>query len=66
MYFDGTSNQNRFGVGILLIAAEGLDTLIFVKLNFRVTNNVVVYEAYIIELQASIKEGMKNIRVILI
>ena len=66
MYFDGTSNQSRFGVGILLIAAEGLDTLIFVKLNFRVTNNVVVYEAYIIELQASIKEGMKNIRVILI
>ena len=47
MYFDGASNKKWFRVGILLVSLGETHTLILVKLDFKVTNNIAEYEAYI-------------------
>ena len=50
MYFDEVLNQKGFWVGILLVSFEGVHTLVFIKLDFDVTDSVIECEAYIIRL----------------
>ena len=50
MYFDRSSKQKGFTVGILLVSPEGAHTLISIKRDFDVTNNVAEYKTYIIRL----------------
>jgi len=42
MYFDGASNQKGFRAGILLVSLEGAHTSISVKLDFDVTNKLII------------------------
>ena len=52
MYFDGAMNQYGNGIGVLLITPDGSHVPLAVKLNFKATNNVVKYEACIVEMEA--------------
>ena len=52
MYFDGAVNQYGNGIGVLLITPDGSHVPLAVKLNFKATNNVVKYEACIVEMEA--------------
>ena len=63
MFFDISSNQKEFGASILLVSLERAHTLISIKLDFDVTNNITEYEACIIELQAAVGIVVNNIRV---
>ena len=47
LYFDGASNQNGFGVGILIVAPDDTHIPLAFKLYFGVTNNEAEYEACI-------------------
>ena len=50
MYFDGATNQNGSGIGILLISPKGTHNPFSSRLNFPVTNNAIEYEVCIIRL----------------
>lgn len=63
LYFDGASNQNRYGVGALLIAPDESHTPIAIKLNFEGTNNTTEYEACIHGLEAVLTLGIEEIEV---
>ena len=52
MYFDGAVNQYGNGIGVLLITPNGLHVPLAVKLNFKVTNNMAKYKAYIARMEA--------------
>ena len=47
MYFDGVTNQNGSGIGVLLISPKGTHIPFFGRLNFTTTNNAIKYEACI-------------------
>ena len=51
MYFDGATNQNKSGIGVLLISLKGAHIPFSSKLNFLATNNATEYEACIMGLQ---------------
>ena len=63
MYFDDASNQKEFRLGILLVSPKEAHTFILAKLDFKVTNDLVEYEACIIGLQATVEIRVKNLRV---
>ena len=50
MYFDGATNQNGSGIGVLLISPKGTHIPFSGRLNFPATNNATKYEACIIGL----------------
>ena len=41
MYFDGVTNQNRSGIGVLLISPKGTHIPFSGRLNFLATNNAI-------------------------
>ncbi|XP_075663074.1 uncharacterized protein LOC142632582 [Castanea sativa] len=61
MYFDGATNQNKSGIGVLLISPKGTHISYSGKLNFLATNNVTEYEACIMGLQAALGLGVKEL-----
>ncbi|KAK9991482.1 hypothetical protein SO802_026467 [Lithocarpus litseifolius] len=63
MYFDGATNQNGSGIGVLLISPKGTHIPFFGGLNFPTTNNVTEYEACIIGLQGALGLGVKELKV---
>ena len=63
MYFDGASNALGRGVGAVLISPDGNHCPFTVKLSFDCTNNVAVYEACVLGLQAAIKKKIKELTV---
>ena len=63
MYFDGAINQNGSGIGVLLISPKGTHIPFFGKLNFPATNNATKYEACIMDLQAALGLGVKELEV---
>ncbi len=63
MYFDGASNQHGYGVGVLLIAPDGVHILLLVRLNFVATNNVAEYEACIVGLEALLAIDVKEVEI---
>jgi hypothetical protein len=63
MYFDGVSNRQGSGVGILLVSPNDTHVPISIKLNFATTNNMVEYEAYILGVKATIGLGVKDLKV---
>ena len=50
MYFDGATNQNGSGIGVLLISPKETHIPFFGKLNFLATNNATKYKACIMGL----------------
>ncbi|XP_030964216.1 uncharacterized protein LOC115985416 [Quercus lobata] len=63
MYFDGTTNQNGSGIGVLLISLKGTYIPFFSRFNFLAANNATEYEACIIRLQAALGLGVKELEV---
>ena len=63
MYFDGATNQNGSGIGVLLISLKGTHIPFSSKLNFFATNNATEYEACIMGLQAALGIGVKELEV---
>ena len=63
MYFDGATNQNGSGIGVLLISPKGTHILFSGRLNFPATNNAIEYEACIIGLRATLGLGVKEFEV---
>ena len=57
------TNQNRSGIGVLLISPKGAHIPFFGRLNFPATNNATEYEACIMGLQATLGLGVKNFKV---
>ena len=50
MYFDGETNQNGSGIGVLLISLRGTHIPFSCRLNFLANNNATKYEACIMGL----------------
>ena len=63
IYFDGATNQNGSGIGVLLISPKGTHIPFFGRLNFPATNNATEYEACIMGLQAAQGLGEKELEV---
>ena len=63
MYFDGATNQNGSGIGVLLISLKETHILISGRLNFPTTNIAIEYEACIMGLQATLGLGVKELEV---
>ncbi|XP_050248694.1 uncharacterized protein LOC126695943 [Quercus robur] len=63
MYFDGATNQNRSGIGVLLISPKGTHIPFYGRLNFPTTNNATEFEACIRGLQAALGLRVKELEV---
>ena len=63
MYFDGATNQNGSGIGVLSISPKGTHIPFFGILNFPATNNSIEYEACIMGLRAALGLGLKELEV---
>ena len=63
MYFDGATNQNGSGIGVLLISPKGTHIPFSGRLNFPASNNAIEYKAFIIGLQAALGLGVKELEV---
>ena len=61
MYFDGATNQNGHGIGVLLISPKGTHIPFSGRLNFLATNNATEYEACFIGLQEALGFGVKEL-----
>ena len=59
MYFDGASNQNGSGIGVLLISPKRTHIPFSSRLNFPATE----YETCIMGLQAALGLGVKELKV---
>ncbi|XP_023912147.1 uncharacterized protein LOC112023749 [Quercus suber] len=63
MYFDGVTNQNRSGIGVLLISPKETHIPFSSILNFPTTNNATEYKACIMGLHAALGLGVKELEV---
>ncbi|XP_023896391.1 uncharacterized protein LOC112008288 [Quercus suber] len=63
MYFDGATNQNGSGIGVLLVSPKGTHIPFSGRLNFPATNNATQYEACIIGLQVALGLEVKEMEV---
>ncbi|XP_030964397.1 uncharacterized protein LOC115985610 [Quercus lobata] len=63
MHFDGATNQNGNGIGVLLISPKGTHIPFFGKLNFPAANNATEYEACIMGLRAALSLGVREFEV---
>ena len=63
MYFNGATNQNGSGNGVLLISPKGTHILFSGRLNFPATNNAIEYEACIVGLRAALGLGVNELEV---
>ncbi|PKI42305.1 hypothetical protein CRG98_037305 [Punica granatum] len=63
MYFDEAVNSVGSGVGAVLISPNGRHYPVAAKVDFSCTNNVAVYEACILGLQAAIDFKVKELEV---
>ena len=61
MYFDGVTNQNGSGIGVLLISPKGTHIPFYARPNFPATNNAIEYEACIMGLQAALSLGVREL-----
>ena len=63
MYFDGATNQNNSGIGVLLIFLKGTHIPFSSRLDFPATNNATKYEVCIMGLQVALGIGVKDLEV---
>ena len=62
--FDRSATTTSNGVGIVLSCENGDTIPLSLKLGFSCSNNVVEYEAYLIELTIALSIGVKHMRVL--
>ena len=62
-YFDGATNQSRYGIGVLLVSPQGDHIPRFLSLAFfnrhPTMNNIVEYEACILGLKTVLELGIR-------
>ena len=58
MYFDGATNQNESGIGVLLISPKGTHISFSCRLNFLANNNATKYEVCIMGLRATLGSAL--------
>ena len=63
MYFDGATNQNGSGIGVLLISLKGTHISFSGRLNLLAPNNATKYEASFMGLLVALGLGMKELEV---
>ena len=67
LYFDGAANQSGFVIGILLISPQGDHIPRSIQLTFsyhyRLTNNIVEYEACITSLETTLDLGVRQLEI---
>ena len=63
LYFDGAVNNRGAGLGVILVTSEGETIPMAKKLDFKVTNNMAEYEAYIYGVEAALVAGAKDLLV---
>ena len=63
MYFDGTVNQFRAGIRVILLTPEGEVVPIAKKLAFRVLNNKAEYKACALGMEALIVLGVTEVEI---
>ena len=67
MYFDGTANHSRYGIGVLLISPHGDHNPRSIHLAFSdrylATNNIIEYEACILGLETALELGIKGMEI---
>jgi hypothetical protein len=63
MYFDGASTKDSAGAGVVLISPLEEAMHLSLKLDFKTTNNIAEYEAYILGLNIAKEMGIKGLKV---
>ena len=63
MLFDGACSKEAVGVGVVPVSPTQECIHLSFKLTFRVTNNIVEYEALILGLNAAKEMGIKGLKV---
>jgi hypothetical protein len=63
MFFDGACTKESVGAGVVLISPSKKTSHLSFKLNFKVTNNIVEYEALLLGLNAAKERSIKNLQV---
>ena len=63
MYFDGTVNQFRAGIRVILLTPEGEVVPIAKKLAFRVLNNKAEYKACALGMEALTTMGVTEVEI---
>ncbi|XP_060202331.1 uncharacterized protein LOC132630760 [Lycium barbarum] len=64
VYFNGAVNSKRSGIGAVLVLESGQYYPVATMLNFRCTNNMAEYEAFIIGLRLSLDMDVRKLQVI--
>ena len=63
LYFDGAVNNRGAGLGVILVTPEGETIPMAKKLDFKVTNNMAEYGAYIYGVEAALVAVAKDLLV---
>ncbi|XP_048229331.1 uncharacterized protein LOC125369931 [Ricinus communis] len=63
MYYDGAVNAKGAGLGVVLITLKGEILPMAKRLDFRVTNNMVEYKAYLFRLEATMVARVEQLMV---
>jgi ribonuclease HI len=63
MFFDGACTKESAGAGVVFISPSKKTSHLSFKLDFKVTNNIVEYEALLLGLNAAKEKGIKKLQV---
>jgi hypothetical protein len=63
MYFDGVQSQLGNGVGVVFISPQGNTLSFYYRLEYKVTNNFIEYEALLLWIELANNMGLKLLKV---
>jgi ribonuclease HI len=63
MFFDGASTKDSAGAGVVLISPSKEAMHLSFKLDFKTTNNIAEYEAFLLGLNSAKEMGIKGLKV---
>lgn len=63
MFFHGACSNEVAGAGVVLVSPTQECIILYFKLNFQVTNNIVEYKPLILGLNAAKEMGIKGLKV---
>jgi ribonuclease HI len=63
MFFDGASTKDSTGAGVVLISLSKEAMHLPFKVDFKTTNNIEEYEAFLLGLNSTKEMGIKGLKV---